>query len=294
MYHSIDINVIDSGKTYNTYNDFLLVPTSTPVISVPSVKTKTIDIPGANGSIDLTESLTPYPVYNNRSGTLEFALLNDRLEYYNRYNRIHGVKSGYTFDNSKAWSAIYSDILNKIHGRKCNITLEDDPAWFYEGRIALNNWKSSNDGKWPVLSFDYNLQPYKLSTESSTDSWKWNPFSFVDGVTYGSISGNMPSDGGFKNISVNSSSWSTYGISRSNWRDVIGWGPVSPIVTFSSSNMGIRIENSQLGYTYEKTYSNAGTYTDPECILYDWNGSSFTINFKGTGLVTLYFRRASL
>lgn len=294
MYHSVDISVVGSNKTYNTYKDFLLVPTSTPVISPPSVKTKTIDIPGANGSIDLTEALTPYPTYNNRTGSLEFALLNDRLEYYTRYKNVHGIKENNIFDSSKAWSAIYSDILNKIHGRSCDLILEDDPNWFYEGRLALNSWKSSNDGKWPIITFDYNLQPYKLSNDRSVDAWKWNPFSFVDGVTYGSISGNLPSEGGFKNIQVNSSSWVTYGIARSSWREAIGWGPISPSVTFSAANMGIRIENGQLGYTYEKVYSTAGTFSDPECILYDWAGSAFNLKFKGTGTVTLTFRRASL
>ena len=98
------------------------------------MKTKTIEVPGANGVIDLTESLTPFPVYNNRTGSLEFALLNDRMEHYTRYNSApHSVTKQYANDNSKMWAVIYSDIMNKIHGRKCHLILEDDPGGNYDG-----------------------------------------------------------------------------------------------------------------------------------------------------------------
>ena len=322
MYHSLDIITFPGrgtgSLTFNTYKDFYLVPTSIPIISTPGIKTKTIEIPGANGVIDLTESLTPYPVYKNRTGSIDFAVLNDRYEYYTRYkNAPHSVKVDNALTNNNAWVSLYSDLMNKLHGRKCQIILEDDPGWYYEGRIALNEWRPSNDGKWPTVKLNYDLAPYKISVNTSvagatgtgTDRWQWNPFSFVDGVVYNNESGSsVPSgytsaDGVWKNIVVNSDSYATYGMIVGNStvmnRNLTGWMPVCPSITINanSTGMGIKITNPELGYTYEKTFdssTSAKTYTDPECILYDYLGNGYTLQFKGHGTITVTFRRGSL
>lgn len=309
MYHSLTIKTLPgrgSGSlSFNTYKDFYLVPTALPVIETPGVKTKTIDIPGANGSIDLTESLTPYPIYKNRTGSLKFALLQDRFEYYTRYNRApHSVSSAYAKDGTAMWAKIYSDIANKLHGRKCQIILEDDPEWYYEGRIALNKWESSTDGKWPVITLNYDLAPYKLSvytsTELSTDNWLWNPFSFIDGVIYNGFETSLTNSGLFVSIAVDSDSWVQYttnvpgGSATPMNRNITGWMPVSPTINFSAANMGVRIVNSELGYTYEKTYDTSGSKTDPECILYDYLGNGYNLYLKGHGTATITFRKGSL
>lgn len=317
MYHSIDIITLPgrgSGQLeFNTYRDFYLVPTSTPVINPPAVKTKTIDIPGANGAIDLTESLTPYPVYKNRTGSLEFAVLNDRYEYYTRYqNAPHSMNSQYALDGKSAWTLLYADLCNKLHGRKCRLILEDDPFWFYEGRIAVNSWKSSNDGKWPIVTFDYDLAPYKLSisdsftaaTEIGTDSWKWDPFSFVDGFIQSEVilPSGFTADGIWKNITLDSfSTYLDYGfINGKITRDYTGWMPVSPSITVkkNSENMSIKITNSELGYEYLKVYpkniDKDVTYIDPECILYDYLGDGYKLQIRGTGTLSISFRKGSL
>lgn len=299
MYHSLDFEMIPpKGGThmrFNTYEDLFLVPTSRPVINPPTVKTKQIEVPGANGVIDLTESLTPYPVYNNRQGSIEFAVLNEK--------KLSGGKE-------MQWQTLYSKILNMIHGHKAKVILEDDPGWYYEGRWSVGNWTSNNDGTWSNVTLDYDLHPYKLSVydsieggaSSGADRWKWDPFSFVDGVIYNQLvaanwTGGTP-DGFFKNIPVDSTDWVKYGIAKGTdsvlYRDQVGWMPVSPVVTFSAANMGIRITNSELGYNYAKTYDSAGTYTDPTCLLYDWTGDGFHVYLKGTGNVTIAFRRGSL
>jgi hypothetical protein len=286
MYHSIDIETLPakgSGSlTFNTYKDFYLVPTSLPVISAPGVKTKSVEIPGANGAIDLTESLTPYPLYKNRSGSLEFALLVDRYEYYLQHKIApYNVTEKYGKDSKHMWTYIYSDIMNKIHGRKCKLYLEDDPEWYYEGRIALNQWKSSNDGKWPVITLNYDLAPYKLcrttsltyTTAATSDKWLWDPFSFMDGViqyTRYTEDGNtittgiieydpnnfgqphlpqgFSADGLWKTITVNTDSYTTYGVIKGSSgnikmdRDFTGWMPVCPTITVLANSTGMGIK----------------------------------------------------
>lgn len=298
MFHSLDFELVPShgngSLKFNTYKDLYLVPTSRPVIAPPSVNTKSIEIPGANGSLDLTESLTPYPTYQNRTGSIEFAVLNDKMH----------------------WAHLYSKIMNYLHGRHGKMILEDDKNWYYDGRWAVSDWTSNNDGTWSTVSLEYDLKPYKLSItdslEDSLDDWLWDPFSFYDGVIYKKLSTNFTNRGLFVDINVDSNSWVPYGVivhrttvdpqteetyvseSYEFNRDITGWMPVSPIVSFSNNYMGIKIVSDEIGYTYEHTYTQPGVYTDPECILYDWVGNGYTVYFKGTGTVTMAFRRGSL
>ena len=169
MYHSIKIVTYSAkgGKTltFDLYKDFYLVPTKLPIVASPNIKVKTIEVPGANGSLDLTESLTPYPLYQKRTGSFEFALLMNRGEWYNQYKNIHGLNPQHAHDTSGSSSVIYSDLLNKIHGRKCRLFLEDDPYWFYEGRVAVSQWEPSTDGTWPKITLNYELDPFKYSVD---------------------------------------------------------------------------------------------------------------------------------
>lgn len=147
----------------NTWDDWHLIPTSRPVFQQGKVKTTYVDIPGADGQIDLTEALSGYPTYSNREGSLEFIVAN-----------------GYR----KNWATGFSQFANWLHGRRLRIILDDDPEYFYEGRLSLNEWKSNNDGTWSNVTIDYNLKPYKYSVYLSTDKWLWDPFSFETGFAY--------------------------------------------------------------------------------------------------------------
>lgn len=142
MYHSITFG------DKNTWTDWHLVPTSRPVIAPPKPKTQYVDIPGADGSIDLTESLAGRPVFSNREGTLEFIVLNDfNVDDYN-YN----------------WIDVYTDILQYLHGRSMRMILEDDPKYYYEGRFEVNSWTSdANNSK---ISINYIVSPYKYLIDS--------------------------------------------------------------------------------------------------------------------------------
>lgn len=58
-------------------DDWRLVPASRPLFNPPAQKVKTLDIPGGDGVIDLSQALTGYPVYQNRTGSIEFIVMND-------------------------------------------------------------------------------------------------------------------------------------------------------------------------------------------------------------------------
>lgn len=162
MYHSI---------TYgdkNTWDDWHLVPTSRPLFNPPAVKTNYVEIPGSNGILDLTESLTGYPLYNNRYGSHEFIVSNGYLD----------------------WATTYSEIMNYLHGKKLKAILEDDSGYYYEGRFSVNSWRSNKS--FSTIVIEYNVYPYKKRITSTLDEWLWDPFNFEkDVIQY------------FKNVQVN-------------------------------------------------------------------------------------------
>lgn len=152
MYHSITFG------DKNTWNDWHLIPSTRPLFNPPDVKTHIVDIPGANGQIDLTESLTGYPLYENRTGSIEFYVAN-----------------GY-----EDWAVLYSKIMNYLHGKRMRATLEDDRYFYYEGRFEVNKWTS--DKWWSKITIDYDVYPYKKEPNTSVEPWLWDPFDFEQGI----------------------------------------------------------------------------------------------------------------
>ena len=162
MYHSMDIIRTDeSGIAINTWEDWGLIPTSRPTFSMPALKRRFIDIPGADGGVDFTDYYGTY--FENREGSFEFIVAGPHLcDWY--------------ID----WADLYSIIANTLHGRTVIIILEDDPGFYYRGRITVNEWRS--DPNYSLVVLDYIVDPYKYAITSSTEDWLWDPFDFEIGV----------------------------------------------------------------------------------------------------------------
>lgn len=151
-----------NGVTFGTkhsYNDFGLI-LSSKSISLPKAKTKTVEIPGADGVLDLTECLTDDVKYQNR--TLQFTFT--------------------VVDPLASWAAVLSEVTNFLHGRKLRIYMDWDKNYYYEGRCSVNQFKS--DKRTATIVVDCNCDPYKIEKNSSADPWVWDTFSFVDGIIY--------------------------------------------------------------------------------------------------------------
>lgn len=133
MYHSITFG------DKNCYSDWFLIPDGRPVVAPPKPKTQFEEIPGASGSLDLSESLTGFITYEDRTGSWEFYVEND-----------HGT-----------WIGRYSEIMRYLHGKRMKVTLEDDPDYYYIGRLEVNDWKS--DPGFSKITIDYTLDPFKYS-----------------------------------------------------------------------------------------------------------------------------------
>ena len=138
MYHSITFyagDTLENGT--NSWDDWHIISPNRLLFNPPPVKTHYVDVPGANGQIDLTEALVGHPIYGNRTGSFTFIVLND---YGN-------------------WADRYSSMLGYFHGRRLKAILEDDPEYYYEGRFEVDEWGSEDS--WSTISISYNVNPYK-------------------------------------------------------------------------------------------------------------------------------------
>lgn len=170
MYHSITFG------NKNTWDDWHLVPETQPLVALPAQKTNYIDVPGASGSLDMSEALTGYPIYSNRTGSFNFIVTNNAgvTQPYHNHKRIHQV---------------VEDIADYLHGRRMQMILEDDPNYYYEGRFEIEGGIEESFNK---VTINYNLDPYKWSIFNSADSnWEWDPFNFETGVIYRGLLGNI-------------------------------------------------------------------------------------------------------
>ena len=122
---------------YHSYSDLNLL-LSQKTIGTPSIKTESIDIPGGDGVLDLTEYFGEIK-YGNRPLTFEFSTIVPRSQFME----------------------LFSTVQNALHGKKMQIVLEDDPEWYYVGRITVSEWKAEKTiGK---LTIDCDCEPYKNS-----------------------------------------------------------------------------------------------------------------------------------
>lgn len=132
------------GKT-SLYEEFGLVLTNKD-IGVPKMKGKTVDVDGADGSIDLSSVF-------------------GRVYYENR-------KLSFTFkigDRSRPFVQVFSDVQNLLHGKEMDIILTDDEFWKYHGRVTVNKWKVNKHIGEMVIDVD--AEPFKVSTLTSYVQW---------------------------------------------------------------------------------------------------------------------------
>lgn len=140
MYHSV------SFGNKNTYDDWKIVPDTRPVVVPPEPKFIFDEIPGANGSLDLSSTLTGFVNYQDRTGSFDFIVLNDYGQWHERY----------------------SEIMGYLHGKRMRMVLEDDPNYFYIGRFSVSGWDSGEN--WSTITIDYHLDPFKYSLTETTVS----------------------------------------------------------------------------------------------------------------------------
>lgn len=120
----------------DVFTTFGLILADGYTLEPPEPKVYTVDIPGADGQIDLTEALTGHTAYNNR--TLTFPL-------YVAYPQ--------NFEQTK------TAVSNFLHGRAYDFKLTFDPEYTYHGRFTVTEYASQKDiGQ---ITIEVDCDPYK-------------------------------------------------------------------------------------------------------------------------------------
>lgn len=105
-------------------------------------KLNIIDIPGADGSVDLSEQPAGRVVYEDRAIEWTFAL--------------------YPGDD---WHTRHRLVAGALSGRLCKITLDDDPDYYYYGRLSVS--KYNKDNLLRQITVKAICRPYKLKQQET-------------------------------------------------------------------------------------------------------------------------------
>ena len=253
MYHSITFG------DKNTWDDWCLIPNGRPIFTPPTQKTNYIDIPGANGSLDMSEALTGYPLFNNREGTFSFIIMNPNA-------------ASYPECNPKKLDEIATEIMSYLHGKTMTAVLEDDPGYKYEGRFNVEGITPGSD--WSTIEIGYNVEPYKRSITGALLSWEWDPFNFLTD----------------RIIDLNTINVSTTPTRVNLSKTVIGDEPLCPDFIVSTTNgqgAYIRLVNPSLAIDETLLFQN-GRSKSYDFIFYN-EIELYLYTSSGTGTVTMEF-----
>ena len=145
----------------------------------------------------------------------------------------------------------YGSYKDFFHGKELRCILDDDPLFFYQGRFAINQWKSMEGIS--TIAIDYNLDPYKYTLSSTADlDWLWDsPLNTI--IYYG-----------------------TFDVSGSKARNLINPSATSLVPTFTCS---AAMTVTKGGATYNLPL---GTTTTPGFSLSPGNNN---MTFTGNGRV---------
>lgn len=116
-------------------------------LSPPEPKTYTVDIPGGDGVIDLTQSLTGDVAYKNRKQEFTFAVI-----------------------NPDSFERVKTEVSNFLHGKEFDYQISMDPGYTYHGRFSVKEYSHTlyaYPGLVGTFSIDIDAEPYKLKKRMS-------------------------------------------------------------------------------------------------------------------------------
>lgn len=128
----------------HSYHDFGMWLSERPDWGDPEPKLNLVEIPGADGLLDLTEANAGEVKFHNRTITLTFAAM---------------VKA----DKQESFKA---RIRNALHGKVCTIIPDEAPDWYYHGRCTVS---FIDQASWKLrIIVTVDADPYAMKTEQTT------------------------------------------------------------------------------------------------------------------------------
>lgn len=120
---------------YHSYDDLRLIMAPKEIGS-PSVKTRKIEIEGADSDLDLTDFFGE-PKYENVTHKFTFSTMEPQNKFLEQFSRIK----------------------NALHGKKVRVILDDDPLFYYVGRLHVSSF--TNEKGIGTVSIEADCEPYK-------------------------------------------------------------------------------------------------------------------------------------
>lgn len=127
----------------HSLTDYGMVMKDRPIIGPPEPKTATIDVPGSDGVLDMTEAITGEVKFKPRPIVLTFKA------------RIA--------DSEQA--EFESTLMDDLHGKRIDVILDEDPEWVWTGRASV---AFSDKRDWQeTITISLTADPYKLAKEET-------------------------------------------------------------------------------------------------------------------------------
>lgn len=285
--HTIDF--VDSRSVgVNVWDRWGLIPASVPMVKLPEPYKSTIDIPGSNNTIDLSNILLGYPTYKRRTGSWNFYVDLTHVPQT-------GVIAGRPWDPA----LLYTDIATYLHGQKRDVILsDDDPDYYYSGSFKVGEMKRGKG--FPQISIDYDLDPFKTLKWSTLDDWEWDPFDFLYGEITKSCFYHIPCGmewplGYIVPPNVNHQTTSS-GIVTTILFDqsLMGQGPVFPKIIVDIQGQGefkIKVNNQSSERPAQEFILHQGENDNPQIMFVSADSiKKCQVDVYGTGYISFDFK----
>lgn len=128
-----------NGVTFgdkHTFDDWGLVLTEKS-LGLPTPKTSSVKIEGADGELDTSEVVSGEIKFSNRQLTFKLTLT----------------------DNYEDFNDKLTEVANYLHGKKLKIILDEDDQYYYNGRCAIDEWLT--DRRIGQIAIICDCEPYK-------------------------------------------------------------------------------------------------------------------------------------
>lgn len=116
-------------------------------LSPPEPKTYTVDVPGGDGVIDLTQALTGDVAYSNRNQEFTFLVV-----------------------DTENFEKVKTEVSNFLHGKAFDYNMTMDPEYTYHGRFTVTDYQhqsTMNHGIVGAIKVKVSAEPYKLKKHMS-------------------------------------------------------------------------------------------------------------------------------
>ena len=120
----------------------LVLADADQVLNAPPYKEYLVDVPGADGQLDITDSIWGDVRYDLREQSLKFFVMPENVGDYER---------------------LKTRIFNHIHGRAFDFQFTFDPEYTYHGRISVKESQFALDAAFFI--FEFKTDPYKTAED---------------------------------------------------------------------------------------------------------------------------------